>query len=476
MKKRFIINFIIILVSCIMPIMIIFIIGFSQENKYQDSFYAGLKIKDERLNDNLDKKKIIFVGGSSLSFGLRSDLISDATNYEVINYGLYAPLGTKTMMELIKSRIRSDDVIIIAPELSKETYSTYMNYNMLLKCSEDTMQFINKLKLDDRMNLIFNYPNFVFERNSLDNNLVSAPYNKESFNEYGDISSDEVKRNILTEYYDSASLIEPNTSLLDKDFIKYLNSYAKYVKRKKANIYFSFSPTNVLALKEEGLEEFEEELNKALDFDILGSVKDFTYHQYYFYDTNYHLNYAGSINHSKNITSYICKALDIESNYNFNVPLLPEPKYNIEYEFEKVSDSNFTYSILSGDYYLSNVSSDIKDKQIIRVPDKINGNDIVGILSGAFKDFTNLKYVILPSKIDSLQNKIFDGCTSLERIYFTNEIAPQQVGNGLLEGCNPYVRIYILKNAAKSFNTGYTWINYKRQLETYDIEEISKYL
>jgi hypothetical protein len=53
-----------------------------------------------------------------------------------VSYGLYASLGTKIMMELAYNSIHEGDIVILAPEISEDTYSTMMNYKNILKCFE----------------------------------------------------------------------------------------------------------------------------------------------------------------------------------------------------------------------------------------------------------------------------------------------------------------------------------------------------
>lgn len=475
-KRKFFLHGSIIAVACLVPLIVVSIIGGVSPSKYDKSFYGGLVIKDDRLDEVKNKKKIIFVGGSSLSFGLRSDMMSEALGYEVVDYGLYAPLGTKMMSELVKDRISKDDIVIFAPELSVETYSINMNHNMLLKCVEKKQSIVSRLSFDDHMDTVANYPYFVVEK-AVSDVEAKAPYDKASFNKYGDIANEMVNQNIMMELYDSSQLISPSSYLLNKDFIKYLNDYASYVKKKGANIYFTFSPTNALALKEEHLNEFEKELKEKLSFDVLGNVKELTYHQNYFYDTNYHLNYAGTIVHSEKLTDLIANKLNIKVSYEFPEVEMPRAKYDPEPEPEPEPEKqDFVVNKIGDEYFLMSVDESLKEKEVIVIPNEIDGHVIKGISADAFKDFTKLKIVILPDKVDNLSNNIFNGCSSLEKIYLRNEVAPAVVGKGFLEGCNPAVKICILKNARSSYTAGYTWIDYSKFFELYVIEDISQYL
>ena len=465
--KKFIRQFIIIFLIICLPFLSFLSYGsFIQENKYGDSFYGELKYKVERLK-NIDDKKIVFIGGSSLAFGLRSDEIEKSTGYKVVNFGLYASLGTKIMLDLAIDYIDEGDVVILAPELHQDTYSLMTNYPMLQKCLENCKNLYFKLSADDKAKLFMNYFPFIIERQKA-NVFLNEPYTLSSFNEYGDIISPVVNQNILYSLYDSSQMVKPNNDLLDAGFIQYINKYNKKVNKKKASMYFCFSPTNQLSLVSKDLSLFEQSLKDNLDFDILGTVEDFTYHQDYFYDTNYHLNYSGSLLHSKTISDLIKTKLNIENNYEIQLVERPVPKY------ELASSEDYTpYFKLKkygNSYAIEGVQDDYKNATKIVVPEKINDIVVDGILTGSFANMTSLETIILPATMEQLDGDIFTNCPNLTRIYILNEHAPAIVGNGMLNGTNQNCSIYVLESALTSYTTGYTWANYIKYLRTFKKE------
>lgn len=467
--KKFIIKFIILFVIVLTPIISFPIIcNAMQGDKYGESYYAELKYKTERL-DNTKENKIIFIGGSSLAFGLRSDKLEEALGYKVINYGLYASLGTKVMMDLAYPSINSGDVVIIGPEINNETYSTNINYGVLNKCLENCKTLIRRLSPDDQVKTLINKYPYYIEKIATNPNPV-APYDLASFNEYGDIESDVVKNNILYSYYDDSQLVMPNKKLLNNDFIDMLNSYANNVKKKNAKIYFSYSPTNKLSLVDNDLNEFETTLKNKLNFDILGSVLNYTYHQDYFYDTNYHLNYTGSVLHTKNLATDINQKLGLKKEINIEVPAKPAPKYEISEDVD--SSTIFNVRKYGQSYVITGVKDDYKNLEKVVVPSSIDGYVVDGIFGGAFANMPNLEVVILPDTIDQINNDIFLNSPNVTRLYIQNKVAPSIVGNGILNGASPDIKIYIPKAAMASYSIGYTWLSYKKYLVTYQKEEI----
>jgi hypothetical protein len=111
------------------------------DDPYGKTYLGGFDEKYLRLY-NTEGKKIIFIGGSSLPFGLRSDLIEDELGgeYAVINFGLYATLGTKFMMDMARDAISEGDIVVICPELNAQTYSLYFNPEAALQATGEYLR------------------------------------------------------------------------------------------------------------------------------------------------------------------------------------------------------------------------------------------------------------------------------------------------------------------------------------------------
>ena len=164
----------------LLPIGGFFIYGnFIQKDVYGETYYAELKEKVERLK-NVEEKKIVFIGGSSLIFGLRSEEIEKSTGYKVIDFGLYASLGTSLMINLAEPYIKKDDVVILAPEINEQTYSNYIGYEAALKCFENMNYPINRFDPNENMKFFFHYFRYVIDKGNAKIELT-APYDKASF-------------------------------------------------------------------------------------------------------------------------------------------------------------------------------------------------------------------------------------------------------------------------------------------------------
>lgn len=60
--------------------------------------------------------KMVFVGGSNLSYGLDSAVVERELKVHVVNMGLNAHLGLRFMLDEIKAELRPGDIVVLSPE------------------------------------------------------------------------------------------------------------------------------------------------------------------------------------------------------------------------------------------------------------------------------------------------------------------------------------------------------------------------
>lgn len=473
--KKFIIQSSVIFLAAILPIGGFHIYGATQKDVYGDSFYAELNEKYNRFAETEESnKRIIFIGGSSLSFGLRSDEIEKATGYPVVNFGLYAQLGTRIMSDLALSEIKKDDIVIFAPEISSETYSTEMNYNLALKCFENCKDLRYKLSFDDQTKLFLNGFKYVIEKAKAEVEL-NEPYTLSSFNEYGDIVSPVVNQNILLSHYDSANMIIPSIDLLTNDFVNYVNSYNNKVSSKGAKMYFSFSPSNDLSLVKDGIDEFEIILREVINCEVLGSVLDYTYDSDYFYDTNYHLNYAGSLKHSAVLASKINTVIENNSTYSIPQMEAPAPMYRVGGEAYSCDYLTLQEVIKGGvsTYTVSGIEESYKATlKNIFIPKSFNNKNIVSISSNSITDLPNLETVVISENVLTLESNVFNNCPKLKKIYLTHTTMSPTVTNGFLNNLSTDCLVYV--RSLRMYTAGYNWEIYSNRLASFKIEDIEE--
>lgn len=459
--KKFYISLVSIFLSIVVSVTLFFIIISNFEAKYRNTYYGELENKTERL-DSINDKKIVFIGGSSLSFGIKSKELEEALGMPTVSYGLYASLGTKIMMELAYNSIHEGDIVILAPEISKDTYSTMMNYKNILKCFEGN-DLYKRLDLNYQMEFLYNYPSFQLEKNKIEISEEKKPYTKDSFDTYGEIYDDLRINNIMQKYYDPSQEIKPSGDLFSDEFITYLNQYNDGVKAKGATLYFGYSPTNQKAFNDSDLENYNSIIEKRLNFESLGNIKDYIYNEYYFYDTNFHLNSAGAYLHTSKLAKNLSNKLNLEIKKEIEIKSMPSPLYTLGDEIELDS---IIYTKSNNGYFVSDVLDTFKGTRL-EIPKEIFGVKVIGVLDQAFSNLENLEELVLPESIESLGDECFYNSLKLTKIYLNSDNAPLVPSSGLFDNTNPDIKVYVPKAKLKLYTSGYTWMSYISYLKPY---------
>lgn len=98
--------------------------GFALPAQYSNTFVGELPAKRALLAAESDKPRLILVGGSAAAFGVDSALLArELPDYQPVNFGLYAALGTRVMLDLSIKELRPGDLVVIMPEQQRQALS-----------------------------------------------------------------------------------------------------------------------------------------------------------------------------------------------------------------------------------------------------------------------------------------------------------------------------------------------------------------
>ncbi len=112
-------------------------------------------------------------------------------------------------------------------------------------------------------------------------------------------------------------------SIMDTEFLAYLNSYIAECERRGAEVVFSYPPMNSAAISEDSdSSAFEKFLIRNLDCRVISYIDDYIMSPGYFYDTNFHLGEVGAVVRTRQLAIDLgySSAADIEIP---SVPPLP---------------------------------------------------------------------------------------------------------------------------------------------------------
>lgn len=477
-KKWFIRAFAAMLALFMLPILVVFTTVFILPPVYEDTFVGELAEKYDRLN-RIDDDKIVVVGGSSVAFGLDSALIEDELGMEVVNFGLYANLGTKLMMDLSKANINQGDIVILAPEMNSQTLSLYFNSETTMQALDGNLRMLLNIDSGNYESLIGASWKFTCDKLGYlvtgNRPMNEGAYKKQNFNLYGDNIYDRpynemtgiqntINLNFKTNYIDS----------IHSDFeqyVEYVNEYVAYCEARGAKVYFSFCPMNYAAMSnkntEDSIKSFFIALCRDLDCKVISNVYDYILDEGYFFDSEFHLNNAGVTIRTVQLIDDIKREMgDISVTIPVrDLPAAPGYKpYSPDLEIEMSEDGG--YWIVTG------VTEEGLEKEEITVPDLVNDLPVTTISESAFSKAKNLKKIILGKYINKIEVYAFTGADSLVRIIVPDGIKPNTIevpgkdSKSMIEDCSADLKIFVDSEYYDAYVSHETWSAYAQNLSS----------
>jgi hypothetical protein len=471
---------IIISVAAAIPAVMMVVMCLCIPPQYSHTFLGELSDKFDRLN-GISEPKIIVVGGSSVAFGLDSELLEEYMGMPVVNFGLYASLGTKVMLDLSRANINTGDIIVIAPELDPQTLSLYFNAESMWQALDSDFSMLRYVEKDEYSDLAGGFINYVGAKGRLwTTNAGLNPegvYNHSSFNEYGDISYPR-PYNTMMLGYDPNKQIVLDSSIYSPDFIDYLNKYIAYAKDCGAVVYYSFPPMNSTALApstdESGILAFYRFICENLDCEVISNINDYLIKENYFFDSNFHLNDSGVRLRTALLIGDLWRAMGKTEALDIDIPEAPaRPAYIIGDGSEDVWAQYFTYREFPGadgsavGYTVTGVTDEGKALVKLEIPAVYNGLPVITIASGTFAGCSELTDLTIRSNIISIENGAFAGATSLKRLHIYNEdeMSMSVAPTGLFDGAASGIIICLYtKTSFDSYTAGYYWGNYSSMM------------
>ena len=266
--------------------------------QFGDTFMGELKSKYERLKET-SGKRIVLVGGSGVAFDCDSALMDDFfPSYEIVNFGMYAGLGTKAVMDLSENYIHEGDIVILSPEQSRQTLSNYFNGEYMWQAADGAFGMLRDLKSENFEAMLGNFPRFALEKLNYvmkgQKPQTDSIYQKKSFNTYGDIELDTCRENILPNGYDVNQKVRFTEDVVQPEFMDYMNDWAKRLEKKGAVVWYRYCPVNKLSVEDmDDLAAYDVFLRQKLDFPVIGNLENSLMEAEWFFDTNFHLNQPG---------------------------------------------------------------------------------------------------------------------------------------------------------------------------------------
>ena len=475
-KKRAVAAALVTLFLILAVPLVITIFGFCLPHQFGATYYAKLPKMTARLNKSRGKR-IIVVGGSSVAFGLRNDLMQDElSDYTVCPFGLYAAIGTKAMIDLSRADIREGDIVVLAPEQSPQSLSTYFGSKYLWRAVEEDTGLLTRLKYENLGAMVGAFPEYAGEKFGYwKNGDAPSPdgiYSVNSFDENCTLVYDR-PHNIMDGGFDPTTLISYDSGIMSAEFADYVNDYCGYIRSKGAELYFGFSPTNASAISpgtdEDDIAAYYDALDKRLDCRILGNPVNYVYDCEWFYDNNVHCNSAGAVLYTRTLVKDLKAELGITSPTEIDVPEKPAlPDDSQTGEGDNGFADCFTYDEKDGRVVITGLTEKGASQRSIIVPYSYGGQKISSFSAQTFAGNKNITEIKLQTNIRSIADGSFRGCDNLSRLYVADNENPSAciVKGGLLEGA-PSCRIYVKSAMLTKYATDYFWSRFASYMTAY---------
>jgi hypothetical protein len=435
---------------------------------YDESFYAGLKTKYDRLT-SVKGPKIVVIGGSSVAFGIDSKIVERETGIPCVNFGLYAAIGFKPMLDLSKKSIGEGDIVVLAPELSSQMYSGYIGYEYLTDSVEGRPDLATALGKEYAKGFLSALPKYLSRRNRILKSGISVDgvYANSSFDEYGDIVYLR-NENVMNGGYNKTDLPEISTDILTEEFFDMVNTYAEYCKERGASVYLGFPPMNALSVKDtdEAQEAFLNKLKEDLDFEILASLEDHIMDPGYFYDSNFHTNDPGTVYNTLLLVNDIKR---VTGNMTLTSIEIPEPLAGEEEEDtdkEIQNDGIFNFILTDKGIVVKGLTEEGKALTELNVPTVLGGYNVWDIDSFAFEDSKAIK-LTLPDGIGIIREGILKNADSIKNVYIYCKNLPE-VSSDMLYMAPEDVVLYVEKDVYGKYVTDYFWGLFSHKLKPMD--------
>lgn len=446
------------------------VFAFCLPEQYEQTFLGELKYKIEAL-EKAEGNRIVVIGGSGVAFGQRSDLLeAELPGYEVVNFGMYAGLGSTVMLDLAEPLLREGDIVIFSPEQSEQTLDMYFNPEAMWQAADGCFGLLLELDRENTGAMIGQLPYFAGSKFHYfwDNNapVPEGVYSRSSFNEYGDIEYAGRDKNIMTGGYDPDMCIDFDASLPSEDFIAYLNAFSAMCREKGVRFFYRFCPMNERAVTQEGwsrLDLYYEALVDKLDCAFLGNPRDAILDAGWFYDTNFHLNSAGAIVNTAAMSKDLKSALGDPSAVRIELPDMPNTADAEVTEGDNSDAGYFLYESVDDTVRIVGLTEEGRKQEKLTVPTTHGGTAVTTFAPETFQGNTAIREIVIQSNITRIENGTFDGCTALERLVMKNT-APERctVGGELLLGTN--CAVIVPRHCLSGYLTNYFWSVYSDRI------------
>jgi hypothetical protein len=309
------IRFIKKIVIFILPIVAVIILGiFLPTTPRASKSLLMASVNKNLLLKSTTSPRIIFVGGSNLSFGLNSQIIKDSLQINPINTAIHASIGIKFMLDNTLDYVQNGDIVVLVPEYSHFYRSLNFGSEELMRTIFDVnlknIEYLNNFQIKNIFPYLCKYSLTKFNTNEYINVNESDVYSVNSFNHFGDTYTHwGMEQQEFSSY-------PPITDKFNYEVIKYIEEFSFAVKGKGAILLVTFPSFQETSFNKSivAIQKVEDELFKS-SLMVIGTPARYRIPDSLMFNTPYHLNKQGVDYRTKLLIQDIEKARTHNSVY-----------------------------------------------------------------------------------------------------------------------------------------------------------------
>jgi len=274
--------------------------------------YLAAIIDKMHLLDSVPSPRLILMSGSSMAFGVDSDLLSKELEIPVVNASLDSKLGSRFMVDELKAIIKKGDIVLITLEYIATSEGE--NEEKLLAAdfyppAKDWIHFTSFLEemgayVDHSLT---NFKVLIEEtwsetrQKPIDINDTTSVYFRKCFTKNGDLIAHLNNPQSKFEVPKIPANLEFSKQIQD------LNNFEAFAKQKGVRVFFTFP-----SYSESGYEKnmnvikiIEKQFRDNLKLTVLGSPENSVMDNKFFYDSVFHPNAQGRKIFSSRLTQLL---------------------------------------------------------------------------------------------------------------------------------------------------------------------------
>ena len=281
----------------------------------EQSLYAA-SLDKHRLLQTQAAPRMIFVGGSSMAFGLDSGRVAGRCGYHPVNMGLIMATGLELMLQEVSPWVRPGDVVVLSPEyqLLERYYHGEPEYlARLLECHPSLLRALSWSQLKELLDRgylhhtgrVLRTVGGQFE--GILDGITNAYNHRGAFNANGDV----IAHHGVQGHREQRGRVEFNASPIALAAVEHLNRFHAECQAKGVRVFFSHPPYEKawFDVQFAAISKADRFLRERLTIPFLDSAEEMTFPSEQMFDTEYHLNLDGIRRRSNLMAERLTQAL-----------------------------------------------------------------------------------------------------------------------------------------------------------------------